>query len=120
MAVQFVLATAPPSVYSRATAAHATAILLVAALTWLVMRLVGGVGEAVVTIHPASITDNLQARRIQTQTNVLTTSRRIAAASVDVVRGERRPKAVALHPDRRALRSGKRSRRNGGARLKGT
>lgn len=72
IAVQFVIAAAPPAMAFRITAAHGVAILLVGAITWLVMRIVAGVGEAVVKLHPASATDNLNARRVQTQTKVLT------------------------------------------------
>jgi small-conductance mechanosensitive channel len=72
LALQFVIAAAPPDLVLRAVAVHALAIMLIAALTWAVMRVIGAVGEAIVRLHPAATTDNLHARRIQTQTRVLT------------------------------------------------
>ena len=72
LALQFVIGAAPPDLYLRDFAAHGLAVLLIAALTWGVMRIVGGIGEAIVRLHPASVSDNLQARRIHTQTRVLT------------------------------------------------
>jgi small-conductance mechanosensitive channel len=72
LALQFVIASAPRDLPSRAVAVHALAIMLIAALTWAAMRVIGAVGEAVVRLHPAMGSDNLQARRIQTQTRVLT------------------------------------------------
>lgn len=72
LAMQFVIAAAPPDLHLRATAVQALAIMLIVALTWTVIRVVAGVGEGVVRLHPASVSDNLQARRIHTQTRVLT------------------------------------------------
>ena len=72
LALQFVIAAAPADLLLRATVQQILAVLLIAALTWAVMRIVGGIGESVVRLHPATVTDNLQARRIQTQTRVLT------------------------------------------------
>ena len=71
-ALQFVIGAAPDDLRFRAVAAHALSILFIAAVTWLFIRAVGGVGEAVMRLHPASVSDNLQARRVQTQTRVLT------------------------------------------------
>jgi small-conductance mechanosensitive channel len=50
---------------------HVTAVLAILALTWLASAAVQGVAEAVITLHPSDVDDNLQARRIQTQTRVL-------------------------------------------------
>jgi small-conductance mechanosensitive channel len=72
LVLQFVIASAPRDLSLRAVAVHALAIMLIAALTWAAMRVIGAVGEAVVRLHPAKVSDNLQARRIQTQTRVLT------------------------------------------------
>jgi small-conductance mechanosensitive channel len=49
-----------------------TGMLTIAAVTWLLMRAVGGYGNAVIEAHPVTVADNLEARRIQTQTRVLT------------------------------------------------
>lgn len=72
LALQFVMAAAPDDLSFGVLAGHTLSILLIAAITWLVMRAAAGLGEAVVRLHPASVTDNLQARRVQTQTRVLT------------------------------------------------
>ncbi len=50
---------------------HANGVLLLAALTWLAMRAVGGVAAGIVAAHPSTMADNLQARRIHTQAQVL-------------------------------------------------
>jgi small-conductance mechanosensitive channel len=71
-ALQFVIAAAPEDLRFRAVVSHALSVLLIAALTWLVIRGVGAVGEAIIRLNPATAGDNLQARRVQTQTRVLT------------------------------------------------
>ncbi|RVT51031.1 mechanosensitive ion channel family protein [Rubrivivax albus] len=48
-----------------------TTMAWIAALTWLLVRAVGGYGQAVIDAHPVSVADNLQARRVHTQTRVL-------------------------------------------------
>ncbi|HYH43628.1 MAG TPA: mechanosensitive ion channel family protein [Burkholderiales bacterium] len=72
LALQLVIAEAPPDLPFRILATHTLAILLIAALTWLALKVIGALGEAVVRLNPASVSDNLQARRVQTQTRVLT------------------------------------------------
>jgi small-conductance mechanosensitive channel len=49
---------------------HLTGLLLIAGLTWLASAAVGGLAEGVASSHPATVADNLDARRIQTQTRV--------------------------------------------------
>ena len=71
LALEFVLAAAPRELHLREVAVHTVTVMLIAALTWLVMRVVGAVGEAILKLHPATATDNLHARRIHTQTRVL-------------------------------------------------
>ncbi|HEX2825762.1 MAG TPA: mechanosensitive ion channel family protein [Burkholderiales bacterium] len=71
LALELVLGAAPPELLLRAFAVHTVAVLLIAAITWIALRVIGAVGEAVVKLHPASVTDNIHARRIQTQTRVL-------------------------------------------------
>ncbi len=72
LAMQFVMAAAPPDLPFEALAGKTLSILLIGALTWLGMQAVAGVGEATIRLHPANTGDNLHARRIQTQTRVLT------------------------------------------------
>jgi small-conductance mechanosensitive channel len=49
-----------------------TAMAAIGALTWLLVRAVGAYGDAVLAAHPMTGTDNLEARRVNTQTRVLT------------------------------------------------
>lgn len=48
-----------------------TAVLLTFALTWTAIGAIQGFADAVVRAHPVNITDNLAARRLRTQANVL-------------------------------------------------
>lgn len=54
-----------------ATIRHVNVLLLIAALTWLALRLVRGVAAGVAELHPSGGDDNLQARSIRTQSRVL-------------------------------------------------
>ena len=62
---------APPELPWLAVIARVTGLLLIAALTWLLACAVRGVAEAVKAAHPVTEADNLDARRIQTQAQVL-------------------------------------------------
>jgi small-conductance mechanosensitive channel len=53
---------------------HVNSVLLIAALTWLAIATVRGFANGVVELNPVSIDDNLHARRIRTQTEVLARS----------------------------------------------
>lgn len=48
-----------------------TGLLLIAAITWLLARAVHGAARGVMNVNPVSVADNLAARRIRTQTLVL-------------------------------------------------
>ena len=50
---------------------HFVGVLLIAALTWIAIAAVRGVADAVAVLHPQDVADNLQARRVLTQTRVL-------------------------------------------------
>lgn len=50
---------------------HVNVLLLITALTWLGVRAVRGVGQGVIGLHPVDVEDNLNARRIHTQTRML-------------------------------------------------
>ncbi len=71
LGLQFVMAGAPEDLRLEKVASHAVSLLLIGAFTWLAMRAVAGVAEAMIRLHPATVGDNLQARRVQTQTRVL-------------------------------------------------
>ena len=53
------------------TIRHGNALLLLAGLTWLAQRAVGGVAQGIVAQHPVDVEDNLNARRVHTQTRLL-------------------------------------------------
>lgn len=50
---------------------HINGLLLIAALTWLAMAAIGGFAEGVIARHRSDVADNLQARRVHTQAQVL-------------------------------------------------
>jgi len=53
------------------TVEHTTGVLAIAAVTWLAAEAIRGIANGVIERHPANIADNLEARRIHTQTRVL-------------------------------------------------
>lgn len=71
MALNLVWHGAPGDVNGIGTVQHYTGIALIAAFGWLALKAVAGVERAVVQAHPATVADNLQARRIHTQTRAL-------------------------------------------------
>lgn len=50
---------------------HATTLLIIASVTWLGLRLVNALHELIMKRNPTDMSDNLSARRIQTQTKVI-------------------------------------------------
>jgi len=73
-ALQLVWTAAPDDLLHIGTVRHSNGVLLILALTWLAMRAIKGVANGVIERHPATMEDNLQARRIQTQAKVLSRS----------------------------------------------
>lgn len=71
LALQIVIGGAPDDLRYVGFARELLALLLIGALTWLGVRAVGGLAEAVIRLHPANVGDNLHARQVQTQTRVL-------------------------------------------------
>jgi small-conductance mechanosensitive channel len=71
LSLQFVWEAAPPDLPHLRSAQLATALLLTLALTWTGIRAIGAFADAVIRLHPANVGDNLEARRVQTQTRVL-------------------------------------------------
>lgn len=83
LALQFVLRAAPDDLTSIGLARQFTTIVLIGALTWLIVRIVQASGDAVILSQPIeNVSDNLMARRIQTQTKVVT---RMVAALVMLI-----------------------------------
>jgi small-conductance mechanosensitive channel len=74
LALQLVWTAAPDSLDHIAGVRHFNGLLLIAALTWLAMSLVSGMGNGIVARYPVTGDDNLDARRIQTQAKVLSRS----------------------------------------------
>jgi len=71
IALQAVWQGAPDDLALIGGVRHANALLLLVALTWLGMRAARGAAQGVIGLHPVDIEDNLNARRIHTQTRVL-------------------------------------------------
>jgi small-conductance mechanosensitive channel len=69
--MQLVWAAAPDDLAHIAGVRHINGLLLIAALTWLLLRAIAGLAAGIIARHPVSVDDNLNARRIHTQANVL-------------------------------------------------
>jgi small-conductance mechanosensitive channel len=78
-ATMLVWQSVPDEMPGVGTVAHLNGVLLIGVITWLAVAAVQGVADGVVALHPATVADNLAARRIQTQTRVLS---RTAAGAV--------------------------------------
>ena len=73
-ALQLVWLAAPDVLARIGTLRHLNGVLLIGALTWLAVAVIGGFAQAIIDRHPATMADNLHARRIQTQARVLARS----------------------------------------------
>src|SRR3990167_3018118 len=82
LALQFVLRGAPDDLDHIGLVRQVTTILLIAVVTWLLMRMARGFGQAIVLSHSIDVSDNLTARRIQTQTQVVT---RLAVGGIGLI-----------------------------------
>ena len=71
VALNLVWQGAPDDLAGLASVQRWTTLLLIAALTWLAVNCISGFARAVTEAHPVTVADNLNARRIQTQTRVL-------------------------------------------------
>jgi len=71
---QVILRSAPNTLDGIDLARHVNALFLIAALTGLGVRCVQAVERTIIELNPSDTPDNLQARRIQTQTKVLARS----------------------------------------------
>jgi len=72
LALQALWQAAPDSLYLIGAVRHLTVVLMIASITWLIVRIIAAAGRIVVLMHPVNVADNLHARGIQTQTRVLT------------------------------------------------
>lgn len=71
-AIQLALQALPDSLPGLGFVEHINAALTIGAATWMAMAAIRGVGAGIIALHPADVADNLAARRVQTQTRVLT------------------------------------------------
>lgn len=71
IALQAVWQAAPDSFPLLDGVRHVNGLLLLTALTWLGLRAARGVALGIIGLHPVNVEDNLQARRIHTQTRML-------------------------------------------------
>ncbi|MGJ7489679.1 mechanosensitive ion channel family protein [Variovorax sp. ZT4R33] len=71
IALQVVWQAAPDALRFIASVRHFNGLLLIAAATWLTVRAVNGFADGLIAKHPYDAADNLQARRVLTQTRVL-------------------------------------------------
>lgn len=72
LALQGIWHAAPDTFALIAPLRHANGLLLLAGLTWLAQRAVGGVAQGIINKYPVEVEDNLQARRVHTQTRLIT------------------------------------------------
>lgn len=77
LALLLVWQGAPDDLRFLGTVRHVTVLLLIGSLTWFTVSVIGGFARGVIERHPVTVEDNLQARRIQTQTNVLSRSAQV-------------------------------------------
>lgn len=74
MAMQAVWGSAPDQLAWITVVRHVNGLLLIAAMTWLVISAIGGLADGIIERNPIAVEDNLHARRIATQTRVLSRS----------------------------------------------
>jgi len=73
-ALQALWQASPDDMAHMAVVRHTNGVLLIAAVTWLAMCAVSGLAQGIIARHPTDVTDNLQARRIETQARILSRS----------------------------------------------
>lgn len=71
LGLQAVLATASSDLALIGVSRRITTLLIIGCFTWLAMRLLRGLEQAVRLKNPVDVSDNLRARQIQTQSRVL-------------------------------------------------
>jgi len=82
LALQAVWQAAPGDLRWIDNVRHLNGLLLIAAITWLLVRIIGGFAQGVLDRHPVDVEDNMQARRIHTQTRVLARTAMIIAGVI--------------------------------------
>jgi small-conductance mechanosensitive channel len=74
LAMQVVFGSAPDNLPSIGFVRHSAGLLLIASVTWLLLGAIRGLADGVIESNPRTVEQNLQARRIETQTRVLSRS----------------------------------------------
>jgi len=74
LALQVVLSGAPDTLSGINALRHFNSLALIVALTWAAVRCVAAIAATVAELNPVDAADNLEARRIRTQTSVLSRS----------------------------------------------
>jgi len=69
--LQVALQGMPEGVRGVDTVEHLNGVLTIAVITWMATAAIRGAADGVIELHPCSLSDNLAARRVQTQTRVL-------------------------------------------------
>lgn len=82
LALQTVWQAAPDNLLWIDRIRHLNGLLMIAATTWLLARIIAGFAQGILDQHPVDVEDNMGARRIHTQTRVLS---RIAMSLVIVI-----------------------------------
>ena len=77
LAMQLVWQAAPNDLDSIAVVRHLNGIFLILAFTALVMGAIGGLADGLIARNPIDVEDNLHARRVETQTRVLSRSAQV-------------------------------------------
>lgn len=71
LALQTVWQGAPDELRWIDNVRHVNGLLMIAATTWLLVRIIAGFAQGILDRHPLDVADNVAARRIHTQTRVL-------------------------------------------------
>lgn len=69
--LQLLLQALPADMSGVGALERLTGLLAIAAVTWTATAAIGGLADGILLLHPAEGPDNLDARRVQTQTRVL-------------------------------------------------
>ena len=77
LALLIVWQDAPAELPYLATLRHVPVLVLIGSITWFIVAVISGFAKGVLERHPVTAEDNLQARRIQTQTDVLSRSAQV-------------------------------------------
>lgn len=79
IAIQVAMHGLPDDLRGLSSVQHLASVLIIFAASWTLIGVLQGVADGVIALHPATVSDNLAARRVHTQTRVLS---RIASTGV--------------------------------------